>query len=166
MNAINDWEWQRICVTRVVLVLVLMTAFAAAQSPAPHFENDLRVLLVGNDPSAPSAGMMDKQLARTLPLLRERTATWEALLRYHFANVTVVYGNDYRVEMSDQHDVTIFDTRPKALTPRVNKTDPKTGERIYKAASYLPPSYDHATITISDNSPRIGEPLGLKLDWL
>ena len=150
----------------VTLAAATLTTFAAAQSERHHFDDTLRVLLVGNDPAAPAPGMMDRDDPRTMPLMRERTAAWEALLRYHFEHVTVVYGADYDVEMSAAHDVTIFDTRPKALTPTVNRVDEKTGERIYRAATYLPESYDHATITISDNSPRIGEPLGLKLDWL
>lgn len=149
----------------VPLLLSLGVAAPAQRGPV-HFENDLRVLLVGHDPARPETGMVDTDRARSLPLLRERTAAWEALLRYHFAHVTLVYGADYTVAMSADHDVTVFDTRPKALTEAVRGKDPQTGESTYQAATYLPESFDRAAITISDNSPRIGEPLGLKLDWL
>lgn len=148
------------------LSLLACAVSLAAQGKTPHFENDLRVLLVANDPNAPTVGMAERDRPRTLPLLRERAAAWEALLRYHFANLTVVYGADYRADLSSEHDVTIFDTRPKALVEAVRGTDPETGKRTYQPPEYLPANFDRAAITIADNSPRIGEPLGLKLDWL
>ena len=36
----------------------------------------------------------------------------------------------------------------------------------YEPAEFLPFDFSHAAITIADKSPRLGEPLGLKLDWL
>ncbi len=117
------------------------------------------VLFVGNDPAAPKVPFRDLAKARTFKLYRERTAAFEALLRYHFENVKVAYGEDYRVEMSDDFDVTIFDTLPKALTKAVRQP-------VYKAATYLPESFDRPALLIADNTPRIGEPIGLKLDWL
>ncbi|MFK7738931.1 MAG: hypothetical protein AB8H80_01310 [Planctomycetota bacterium] len=155
------------------LLAVSLAASAAAQASASapsraaaHHDASLSVLLVGQDPAKPQTGMADDSAPRALPLLRERTAAWESLLRYHFANVTVVHGEDYVVSMSNDADVTIFDVQPKALTPAVRGTDPVTGDPTYQAATFLPQSFDRAAITIAHNSPRIGEPLGLKLDWL
>ncbi|HEX5051915.1 MAG TPA: hypothetical protein VFZ65_09100 [Planctomycetota bacterium] len=146
--------------------LLLFGAFAGAQDASPATKSGLRVLLVGQDPAAPKLPFADMAKERTLRLYRERTAAWEALLRYHFENVRVVHGEDYAIEMSNDADVTIFDCRPKALTPRVDEKDPRTGERIYKAATYLPESFDRPALMIAENSPLIGEPIGLKLDWL
>ena len=140
------------------LALLTLSAIAPTQSGAPphRTDDDLRVLLVGHDPAAPQ--LVFRQLAkqRTFALYRERTAAWEALLRYHFANVTVVHGADYRVSMSDDVDVTIFDARPPLLgTPGESQRPP-----------YLPASFDRPAVLISENAPLIGEPIGLKLDWL
>lgn len=103
---------------------------------------------------------------RTVELYRERTAAFESFLRERFENVTVVYGSDYTVELSDQVDVTIFDNRPKELKPAKREQNPETGELDYQPAEYLPLSFNRPALMIAENSPRIGEPLGLKLDWL
>lgn len=147
--------------------LLLTTALAlAAPSQDAHFEDDLRVLLVGQDPAAPQVGFADAENPRTLPLLRERTAAWEALLRYHFANVTVVYGADYDATMSDAVDVTIFDALPRPLAAAVREQDPETGEMSYEPPVYLPEDFSRPALGIASMTPRIGEPLGTKLDWL
>ena len=138
----------------------------AAAATATDGRTDLRVLFVGQDPAALKVMFSNMAVERTRKLYRERTPAWEALLRYHFKNVTVVYGDDYRVEMSDAADVTIFDVPPKALSEAKRGTDPVTGEPTYQAATYLPESFDRPAIMIAANAPRIGEPLGLKLDWL
>ena len=137
----------------------LLAAVALEQAEPAQADQGLRVLLVGHDPEAPQ--VMFRQLAkpRTFRLYRERTAAWESLLRYHFEHVKVVYGKDYEVAMSDDFDVTIFDARPKELTSAQRQPQ-------YRPASYLPESFDRPAILIAENSPRIGEPIGLKLDWL
>ena len=139
--------------------LVLTAVLAAA--PAGLQETDgLRILLVGHDPVAPKIPYPDLADERTEALYRERTAAFEALLRYHFEEVRVVHGPDYRVEMSDEVDVTVFDALPKALTPRGGQAEG------YRPATYLPESFNRPALMIAQSSPRIGESLGLKLDWL
>lgn len=151
-----------------LLALLLSASLSVAQDSAASSPdtNSLRVLLVSHDPASPKMSFADMAKARTHRLYRERAAAWEALLRYHFEHVKVVYGDDYHVAMSDAVDVTIFDARPKALTAAKRGKDPVTGESTYEAATYLPESFDRPAILIADNAPRIGEPLGLKLDWL
>lgn len=167
--------------TAVLSALLLSASFAGAQapaasssspvslasaSPASAAREDLHVLFVGQDPADLKIMFSSMAVPRTRQLYRERTAAWESLLRYHFEHVTVVHGEDYRVEMSDDVDVTIFDVPPKALTAVKRGTDPDTGKSTYQAATYLPESFDRPAIMISASAPRIGEPLGLKLDWL
>ncbi len=141
-------------------------AGGAAQEAGPAGKSDLRVLYVGDNPEAPKVMFADSADKRTVELYKERTPAFTAFLNERFEHVTVVFGDDYTVELSDQVDVTIFDTRPKALTKAVREVDPETGEMNYEPATYLPKSFDRPAITISANSPTIGEPLGLKLDWL
>jgi len=153
---------------RAATMLLALAAWLPAQQPRTVHRTDpsLRVLFVGHDPVAPKIASYDKGDPRKQALFRERTAAWESLLRYHFQNVTVVHGTDYKVEMSDAVDVTVFDAVPTALTEAVRGKDPKTGKPTYKAATYLPKSFDRPALMISNVSSRIGEPLGSKLDWL
>lgn len=142
------------------LVLAALAASSLAQEGAGFVQGDLRVLFVGHDPAAPDVMFASMAKPRTWALHRERTAAFEALLRYHFEDVQVVHAADYEVAMSAAADVTIFDTPPKALVEAV-----RDGED-YRPAEYLPRDFAHAAITIAGTSDRVGEPLGLKLDWL
>lgn len=154
--------------------ILLIAAFAVGQDRAEAAPEatpasapaELRVLLVGHDPARPKVVFPQLAKERTFRLYRERTAAWEALLRYHFAHVTVVHGDDYRVEMSDDVDVTVFDCRPAQLEAAREDKDPETGATVYRRASYLPESFDRPAVLIAENAPLIGEPIGLKLDWL
>ncbi len=146
-------------------IFLASAAGAVAQDVPPH-KSDLRVLFVGHDPADPKVPFQDLATDRTYALYQERTPAFEEFLRQRFRNVQVVFGDDYRVGMSDEVDVTIFDARPKELTPVKREVDPDTGETLYEPASYLPLSFDRPALLIAENSPRIGEPLGLKLDWL
>ncbi len=146
--------------------LTVAASLPAQAVPAAPDNQDLRVLLVGRDPNTAVTTAPGLDGARSPRLYRERSAAFEALLRYHFANVTVVYGNAYSAEMSHEVDVTVFETRPTPLTPAIRGKDPETGESTYTAATYLPADFDRASLFIAENSARIGEPLGSKLDWL
>lgn len=166
------------CVSLLFLAVLALAWTAAAPSVtessaygqeanSEHSEkSDLRVLFVGHDPAKPRMPFADMDNERTVELYKERTAAFKRFLEERFKSVTVVYGADYSVEQSDQVDVTIFDSRPKPLKAAVRGTDPDTGQSIYEPAEYLPMSFDRPAITIAENSPTIGEPLGLKLDWL
>jgi len=149
----------------LVFTLSALPAIAVAE---PAKQDDLRVLLVGHDPDDPK--VMFRQLAteRTFQLHRERTAAFEALLRYHFERVTVVYADDYLPKMSDDVDVTVFDVVPRALTAEVREFDEagKFDSDSYRAPTYLPKSFDRPALMTAGVTPRVGEPLGLKLDWL
>lgn len=133
---------------------------AVLATPALAQEADgLRVLLVGHDPAAPKVPFPDMANERTYALYRERKAAFEALLRYHFEDVRVVHGADYEVEMSYEVDVTVFDALPEPQTQA-------NADGGYRPVAYLPESFDRPAVMISQTSPRIGESLGLKLDWL
>ncbi len=151
------------------LLLALACALHYCASPSLAQSNqaksNLKVLVVSHDPENPKS-VFAKEEPRTLELLGERAALWDAFLQEHFNDVRVVYGPDYKVEMSEQADVTLFDVRPPALKKSSRTTNPETGEEQYHAAEYLPADFTHAALMIAENSPLIGEPLGSKLDWL
>ncbi|MCP5022144.1 MAG: hypothetical protein GY930_10240 [bacterium] len=129
-------------------------------------KSDLRVLLVSHDPDNVRVPFPDMADERMVALYAERAELFEAMLREHFTSVRMVYGADYTTAMSDAVDVTLFDARPKALSQAERGKDPLTGETSYKPAEYLPRDFDRPALMIAENSPTIGEPLGLKLDWL
>ncbi len=135
--------------------LSLSLGFAVPAQVDPIPEAAPRVLLVGHDPQAPKLPFTSLAKPRTHRLYRERTAAFEALLRYHFDHVEVVYGADYDAAMSDDFDVTVFDCRPKALR------EPERGVPVY-----LPEGFDRPALLIAENSPWVGESLGSKFDWL
>jgi hypothetical protein len=105
----------------------------------------LRVLLVAHDPESPQVSFPDLATERTHALYSERRDAFAKLLREHFQDVRVVLADDYRAGMSDDVDVTVFDARP---------------------ARELDRSFSRPALMIGEASPRIGERLGLKLDWL
>ncbi|HPF12777.1 MAG: hypothetical protein H6830_06755 [Planctomycetes bacterium] len=135
-------------------------------SPQAATKSSLRVLLVSHNPEAPQVPFADMATERTWELYRERAAAWKALLDQHFESVRLVYGPDYTADMSNAVDVTLFDARPKPLRPSGTVLDPITGQETYQPAQYLPDDFDRPALMIAENSPLIGEPLGLKLDWL
>ncbi|MEM1453437.1 MAG: hypothetical protein AAF957_28520 [Planctomycetota bacterium] len=118
-------------------------ALAGPQENAP--KSALRVLLVAHDPSSPQVSFPDMATERTHALYSERRDAFAALLREHFQNVRVVHASQYTPAMSGEEDVTVFDARP---------------------ARELDRSFSHPALMIGETSPRMGEPLGLKLDWL
>ena len=147
-------------------LLGLAVSSGAFAQDLERTKSPLRVLFVGHDPESPNMMFADIGTPRTVELYKERTASFEAFLNERFSQVTVVLGAEYSVDMSDQVDVTIFDTRPKKLKEASREVDPVTGEMDYHPAEYLPLSFDRPALLIAENSPQIGEPLGLKLDWL
>ena len=150
--------------TTIIAGLTFVGASFAQVGPAP--KSELKVLFVGHNPDAPQIMFANMAVERTKQLYKERTPAFEAFLNSRFEHVTVVYGEQYTISMSDDVDVTIFDARPKPITASKREVDPETGEMDYQPASYLPLSFDRPALLIAENSPQIGEALGLKLDWL
>ncbi len=137
-------------------------ALAAGEVPQNQADDksDLKILFVGQDPENPVIVFADASDKRQQTLYKERTGAFEKFLSERFNNVKIVFGADYTAEMSDSFDVTVFDSRPKALTEAVRDDDD------YTPPTYLPLDFDRPALLISENSPLIGEGIGLKLDWL
>jgi hypothetical protein len=151
--------------TALYLFAVLMVApLGVCQETSS--KSDLRVLLVSHDPANIRVPFADMEDERTVALYAERAELFETLLREHFTHVKMVYGGAYTASMSDEVDVTLFDSRPKELIKSKRVKDPVSGEMDYRLAEYLPRNFDRPALMIAESSPTIGEPLGLKLDWL
>lgn len=143
----------------LALAGLALSPSALPQDAVPA-KSSLKVLLVSHDPETPQVPFKDMAHERHAELYGERAALWEALLAEHFEHVSLVYGEQYEASMSDAVDVTIFDAKPPVAKEAV-----RDGMN-YEPAEYLPRTFDRPALMISENSPRLGEPLGLKLDWL
>lgn len=147
-------------------LLAVLLVVPIAECQGAENKSDLRVLLVSHDPANVHVPFADMASERTMVLYAERAELFEALLKEHFNHVRMVYGDNYTADMSNEVDVTLFDSRPKPLRAAERAKDPVTGETDYRPAEYLPADFDRPALMIAENSPMIGEPLGLKLDWL
>lgn len=81
-------------------------------------KSNLRVLYVGSNPDQPIRVPSYKAGAaatRYSELRQERMPAFNKLLNSHFDSVKSVNVEDYRVEMSNNVDVTIFDAKPPAI---------------------------------------------------
>ena len=106
----------------------------------------LKVLYVGYNPDKP----MPKNVVyySTTPAVVEkiyktRMADFKTFLEQRFNEVKVVDVADYKVEMSDEVDVTLMDAGP------VN----------------MPPNFSRPMVLMHAMAPNVGLPLGLKFDW-
>lgn len=135
-------------------------------------KQDLKVLYVGYQPSKPipenlsitAIGGMSRE--RFKEEYKTRYPAFVNYLKATFSTVKGVDARDYRAEMSEGYDVTIFDQVPKALSERKfikNANGQITG---IIPAGYIDEEFDHATIFIGHTAPVMGRAIGLKLDWL
>lgn len=157
---------RRICTTLLLGAALGGAPLLAQDSASPTEKSALRVLVVSHDPEAPQTGFADPNEPRTLELFEERSESWKTFLEGHFEHVALVHGESYEVTMSNAVDVTLFDALPPARNESGWQEDEVTGERTYVPPSYLPDDFSRPALMIGPNTPRIGEPLGLKLDWL
>ncbi|MEM7261007.1 MAG: hypothetical protein AAF488_03390, partial [Planctomycetota bacterium] len=115
---------QKTILVPLLLALVAsvpVTALGTAQAQKPTTrKSPLSVLFVGHDPENPLVEYQPTE--RTVALHQERTPAFESFLREHFEQVRVVYAADYRVSMSDESDVTVFDARPPVLVAADRKS--------------------------------------------
>lgn len=140
---------------------------------------DVKVLFVGYSKDKPipegkknSYGMVPSGIAGGMDYERmkneygNRMTSFQDLLETYFASVTTVDARDYKEEMSNDYDVTIFDQVPSVIKGRVLEEDPETGDVTkYEPPQYLTANYDRPTIFIGHTSDMIGRSLGTKLDW-
>lgn len=147
-----------------LVLLAALESFALA-TPQENEKSELRVLFVGQNPENPKVPFPGLATERTHELFRERTGAFDKFLNEHFESVRIVHGEDYDSGMSDEVDVTVFD----ALVSE-NKLNPPALGGIaalgYGGTQHLAPDFDRPALMISHISARLGEDMGLKLDWL
>ncbi|MCP2025830.1 hypothetical protein L1276_000970 [Flavobacterium sp. HSC-32F16] len=150
----------------MLLLVLLFSIHAVLYAQQPKKEN-LSVLFVGFDPAVPvseeiinsPAGTGGMSPERFREDMKTRYNAFESYLKEYFTTVKAVDVKSYKMEMSKNYDVTIFD---QSIDPwEKAQYSPK-----YKPAKYLTEDFDFATVFIGHTAPLLGGSIGLKLDWL
>lgn len=143
----------------VTLALALLCFPMNAQK-----RTNLKILFVGGDSDIFHFGKKadSLQLQKSAAI---RTASFTKLLNQYFKTVVVVNKSDYKPELSNSYDVTVFDGTPKPLIKKQNIYNNKGKLIAVVPAEYLPANYNRPTLTIAENSNEIGRSLGIKNDW-
>ncbi len=105
------------------LCLVFCLLFAATANAVE--KSELRVLYVGPGPVSPAdvptwphgvpRDLSTEERERFAELRSERPEAFRRLLAEHFDRFKIIVADDYRIELSDRFDVTIFDAQPPVI---------------------------------------------------
>lgn len=96
----------------------------------------------------------------------ERSAAFEQLLKTYFTTVKAMPAKDWRPEMSEQYDVTIFDGMTQPVDS-VKETVHFLGRtRVDTHYIYIPEDFSRPCITIGTMGETLCRPIGIKNDWL
>lgn len=128
-------------------------------------KKQLKVLYVGGSADIQTGYGTDVDPETVQKSVTERMAAFEQLLREYFTTVKVVEAKDYLAEMSDAYDVTIFDGKPRELTPAFQKKDAQGRVVKYVRAGYLPKTFDRPAVVLAEMGETLGRTIGLKTDW-
>ena len=152
---------------KILIVLSVAVLAACSNQQSVRIGNDgkaqMSVLYVGGQPNIETMGTRVSPEA-VAASVTERMASFEKFLNEKFSAVTVVKADDYKPEMSDAVDVTIFDGKPPVLEPGHSGYD-FDGEMVSIPAKRLPWDFDRAAITIASMGEAVAVPIGSKNDW-
>ncbi len=127
-------------------------------------KSDVSVLYVGGSADMDAIGEKVDS-AELRKSVAERTASFEKMLKHYFKTVKAVQGADYEMGMSENYDVTIFDGKPKELTPAKLVQDEQGNPIDYTPATYLTEDFDRPAIVVAEMGSTLGSSIGLKTDW-
>lgn len=143
-------------ITAILALLVVLPLHAQEIK-----KSKLKVLYVAQNPDLPDGYTFggDRELWQSLK--KDRPQDFHQFFQQYFKTVTMVYGEEYKEEMSDKHDVTVFD----ALIPQ---TDGKMLKfyNNHKRPDFFSNDYDAATVMIAGVGGALTGNMQLKIDWL
>lgn len=141
------FQWtQRFLKSELALSLIIFLVFSFSAEAGEN--SKLSVLYVGPDPaSQPNVPVYvtGKGRERFAELRTERPEAFRRLLSKHFDDFKIMVVDDYRVELSEQFDVTIFDAQPFSET---NGPSHEWETRIR-----LPDNFSHPAMMIGEFGP-------------
>lgn len=151
----------------LILAVSMLTSSACWAKVKPM---KLRVLYLGGqcDWTHGEMGSNDhfKSQAEFEQEVAKRTASFGDLLRTYFTTVKTMPAKDWKPEMSNGYDVTIFDGRPPVLKETEKEYIYKGQTQKMKIKSYIPQDFACPSITIASIGETVGLPYGSKNDWL
>lgn len=143
----------------LMLVAVCCLVTATAQK-----KQDLRILFVGGSSNYDTISQKVDS-AQVAESAGERMASFTKMLKRYFKVVKSIPGKDYRQEMSDEYDVTVFDGKFPAKREK-GYTYSDDG-RVTGVISpiYFTDDFDRPALTIAEMGEDLGRSLGIKSDW-
>lgn len=154
----------------IFLYLVALSMLTSSACLATIKKQKLNVLYLGGqvDWSHGEYGFIDhfKSEAEYEQEKIKRKASFEVLLRTYFTKVKTMDAKDWKPEMSNDYDVTIFDGVPPVMEEKETEYTYNGKTTKYKKKSYLPMNFSCPSITISSVGSIIGGQFGSKNDWL
>jgi type II secretory pathway pseudopilin PulG len=97
--------------------------------------------------------------------IADRAASFEAMLKRYFTDVTVIDASKWTEATSKEYDVTVMDGVPPRTVPAVRETDDKGAITKYLQAGCISEAFSLPMVTIGEASDAVGRRIGLKLDW-
>lgn len=131
----------------------------------------VKVLFVGYNPERPMPEYKGNKFSKEwekqfyIDEYATRMPAFKQLLETYFTDVTIIDARDYKQTDSKSYDVTVFDELPRQIKKMVAEYDENGQVTKYEPAHYITEDFDCASICIASVAPRMGEPIGIKLDW-
>ena len=154
----------------VYLLIIALCMLTSSACKAAVKKQKLRVLYLGGqvDWTHGEYGSNNhfKSQAEFEQEVAKRTTSFEDLLRTYFTTVKTMPAKDWKPEMSNGYDVTIFDGRPPVLKEVEKEYMYKGKAQKMKVRYYLPDNFSCPSITIASIGSTIGQEYGSKNDWL
>ena len=147
------FQWpKRVLKSESALSLIFCLIFSFSADAAEN--SKLRVLYVGPDPASqpnvptysPTRYLTGKDRERFAELRNERPEAFRSLLSKHFDKFKIIVAADYRVELSEQFDVTIFDAQPPVI-------ETKKQAHGWEKRIRLPDNFSHPAMMIGEVGP-------------
>ncbi|MGJ8734038.1 MAG: hypothetical protein ACSHW4_12860 [Cellulophaga sp.] len=160
----------KVFIVTLVFSLIYFTGYSNVDiNKTINNKSSLKILYVGTNPNQ---GLLEREKIfspdpeRAEQMKKRRSADFKVFLENYFKNVTVVYVEDYKEQMSANFDVTIIDAYLPKLTEGGMVFNKDAGMEVYTQPTYLSNSYSAATIMIGEPSAFIGQGRALKIDHL
>lgn len=157
---------------KIIVIISIALFISTIQHLNAHNErknDEVRVLYVGgkSDWKIDEEELQnnpDKQIIHNKNI-QKRSDAFAKLLRKFFNEVATIDAVDYKMELSKNYDVTIFDGLPPVIeqAKRIYNDEGKVID--YKPARYITEDFISPTITIGSLSDQLGRSAGIKNDW-
>ena len=132
----------------LVMVLLFLAGFAQSKIVEAQ-QASLKVLYVGEslkEQSSPPSYIATDDRDRFLELKKERPKAFRQFLGQHFETVKAIESSEYRVAMSGDYDVTIFDARPPVI-------DTVTQKGGWEKKIRLPDDFSYPALFVGEVGP-------------